>query len=73
MTLHATLMMSDLHTRERFMMCHLVEGVLNRIFGHCLVHPFGSSFSGLGKYDCDLDMFCDMRRLNSSQVINSPY
>jgi len=52
--------LSDLDIRLRYLLCSVFEDMIRRLFPGAENRLFGSSVSGLGRHDCDLDMVMDL-------------
>lgn len=69
--LHKKQSMSELDVRLRYFLASLVEDVVHRIFPDAVVRLFGSAVTGLGRYDCDLDMVLDLEPEQASGNVSS--
>ena len=67
--LHDKLSMSDLDIRLRFFLCSVFEDMIRRLFPGAENRLFGSSVSGFGRYDCDLDMVLDLDKSPTSNPV----
>ena len=57
--------MSEMDHRLRHLICCHLQEMLSPLIPNVSIQPFGSSVSGLGKYNCDMDMVLNM---NSNPV-----
>ena len=61
--------LSELGIRMRYFQCQNLEDMLSGVFGNCSVTPFGSTTTGLGQYDCDLDIRFDVSPASSAKQV----
>lgn len=60
--------LSELGVRLRHFQCQNLEDMICGLFERCSLVPFGSTVTGLGQYDCDLDISLNIHGKGSKEV-----
>ena len=69
--LYLSQQMTEFSSRMRYFVCSLLEDMFSLVFNNCQIMPFGSSVSGFGKFDCDLDMIFETG-VKQSKLVSIP-
>lgn len=62
--------LTELGTRLRYFVSSLLEDALAGMFPFIKIEPFGSSFTGFGKHNCDLDMILTFEDMSFTIRVN---